>query len=144
MENVAEATTGMNRLPSSPKADPAESSAALVSVSCSSFIAYLVELARDDAKLSERRREGRAAEVEDGEEGAHDGGGPGDDDAGHDTHLAVRVAFAHGAGTAPDFDHAPDEAEHEHDPERRAESLLQLGGGVAAGGLRQDGMKETE
>ena len=92
----------------------------------------------------ERGRKSRPAQIEDGEESAHDGGGPGDDDAGHNAHLAVRIAFAHRAGTAPDFDHAPDEAEHEHDPEGRAEGVLQLGAGVAARGRRQDGMKETE
>lgn len=144
MERAAEATTGMKRLPSSPKADPAESSAALVSVSRRSFIAYLVELARDGAKGLERWGKGRAADIEDGEERAHDSGGPGDDDASHDAHLAVRVAFAKRVGTAPDFDHAPDEAEEEDDPEGEVETLLQLGCGAAARSLRQDWMKETE
>ena len=82
---------------------------------------------------SERGRERRPGQVEDGEERAHDGGGPGDDDAGDDAHLAVRVAFADGVGAGPDFDDAPEESEHEEDSEGGAETLLQTAGGTARG-----------
>jgi hypothetical protein len=84
----------------------------------------------------ERGRESRAAQVEDGEESAHDCGGASDDDAGHDSHLAVGVAFADGVGAAPNFDDAPKESEDEQDSERRTESLLELG--CAARGLCED------
>jgi hypothetical protein len=83
----------------------------------------------------ERGRESRAAQVENGEESAHDGGGPGDDDAGDDAHLAVRIALADGVRAAPDFDDAPKESEHEEDSEGRAETLLE---GRGAGRLRED------
>ena len=83
----------------------------------------------------ERGRESRPAQIEDGEQSAHDGGGPGDDDPGDDAHLAVRVAFADGVRAGPDFDDAPKESEHEEDSHCRTETLLQLGGGVAARGL---------
>jgi len=87
----------------------------------------------------ERGRESRPAQIEDGEEGAHDGGGPGDDDAGDDAHLAVRVALADGVRAAPDFDHAPKESEHEEDSESCAETLLQGAGGASTRGLGEDG-----
>jgi len=107
-------------------------------------MAYLVELARDGAKGSERRGERCAADIEDRVERAHDGGGPGDDDAGDDAHLAVGIAFAEGIGPAPDFDHAPDEAEEEDDAEGEVEALLQLSGGAAARGLGEDGRERNE
>ncbi len=107
-------------------------------------MAYLVELARDGAKGSERRGERGAADIEDRVERAHDGGGPGDDDAGDDAHLAVRIAFAERIGPAPDFDHAPDEAEEEDDAEGEVEALLQLSGGAAARGLGEDGRERNE
>ena len=81
----------------------------------------------------ERGRKSRAAQIEDGEESAHDGGGPGDDDPGDDAHLAVRVAFADGVRARPDFHDAPKESEHEEDSEGRAETLLQAAGGPARG-----------
>ena len=86
----------------------------------------------------ERGRKSRPAQVEDGEESAHDGGGTGDDDSGNDAHLAVRVALADGIGAGPDFDDAPEESEHEEDSEGRAETLLQGAGGCASG-LGEDG-----
>ena len=76
---------------------------------------------------SERGGQSRAAQSEDCEERAHDGGGPGDD-----AHLAVRVALADGVRARPDFDHAPKESEHEEDSKDRAETLLQLAGGASA------------
>ena len=85
---------------------------------------------------SERGRKSRPAQVEDGEESAHDGGGPGDDDAGDDAHLAVCVALADGIRAGPDFDDAPKESEHEEDSQGRAETLLESRG---AGGLRENG-----
>ncbi len=87
----------------------------------------------------ERGRESRPAQIEDREESAHDGGSPGDDDPGDDAHLAVCIAFADGICAGPDFDDAPKESEHEEDSHSRAEALLQLGGGVAAGGLGENG-----
>lgn len=84
----------------------------------------------------ERGSEDRAVQIEDGEESAHDRGGPGDNNAGHDSHFSVSVALADGVGAAPDFDDAPEESEDEEDSERRAESLLELGG--AARGLCED------
>jgi hypothetical protein len=138
MERAAAATTGIKRLPSRPQTDPAESSAALVSVSRSSFMIVVVK-ARDGAKGSERGCQDRAGQVEDGEERAHDGGGSGDDDPGDNAHLAVRVALADGVRARPDFDHAPEESEHEEDSEGRAEALLQCAGGVTARGLGENG-----
>ena len=85
---------------------------------------------------SERRRESRPGQVEDGEQRAHDGGGPGDDDAGDDAHLAVRVALADGVRARPDFDDAPKESEHEEDSQGCAETLLESRG---AGGLCENG-----
>ncbi len=85
---------------------------------------------------SERGGESRPAQIEDGEERAHDGGGPGDDDAGDDAHLAVRVALADGVRAGPDFDDAPKESEHEEDSQSRAKTLLKSRG---AGGLRENG-----
>jgi hypothetical protein len=84
----------------------------------------------------ERRRQSRAAQVENGEECAHDRSGSGNYDAGHNPHFAVRVAFADSVGAAPDFDDAPKESEDEEDSERRTESLLELG--CAARGLCED------
>ena len=88
---------------------------------------------------SERGGKSRPAQIEDGEKSAHDGGGPGDDDAGDDAHLAVRVTFADGVRAAPDFNDAPKESEHEEDSEGRAETLLQGAGGASASGLGEDG-----
>ena len=88
---------------------------------------------------SERRGESRPAQIEDGEEGTHDGGRPGDDDAGDDAHLAVRVAFADGVRAGPDFNHAPKESEHEEDSEGRAKTLLQAAGRASARDLGEDG-----
>ena len=85
---------------------------------------------------SERGGESRPAQIEDGEESAHDGGGPGDDDAGDDAHLAVCVALADGVRAGPDFYDAPKESEHEQDSEGGAEALLKSRG---AGGLRENG-----
>ena len=76
----------------------------------------------------ERGRESRPAQIEDREESAHDGGGPGDDDSGDDAHLAVRIAFADRVRAGPDFDDAPKESEHEEDSKGRTETLLQLAG----------------
>ena len=81
----------------------------------------------------ERGRKSRPGQVEDGEERAHDGGGPGDDDASDDAHLSVRVAFADGVGAGPDFDDAPKESEHEEDSKGGAKTLLQAAGGPARG-----------
>ncbi len=86
----------------------------------------------------ERGRKSRPGQIENGEESTHDGGGPGDDDAGDNTHLAVRVALADGIGARPDFDDAPEESKHEEDSEGGAETLLQAAG-RAAGGLGKDG-----
>jgi len=86
----------------------------------------------------ERGGESRPAQIEDGEESAHDGGGAGDDDAGDDAHLAVRVALADGVRARPDFHDAPKESEHEEDSEGRAETLLQ-GAGASARSLGEDG-----
>jgi len=138
MEMAAEATTGINRLPSRPQTDPAESSAALVSVSRSSFMGWESSWLGTVPNWSERGGQSRAAQAEDCEERAHDGGGPGDDDAGDDAHLAVRVAFADGVGAGPDFDDAPKESEHEEDSKGRAKTLLQLAGGASARGLGED------
>ena len=88
---------------------------------------------------SERGRKRRPGKAENSEERAHDGGGPGDDDAGDDAHLSVRVAFADGVGAGPDFDDAPEESEHEEDSEGRAETLLQLAGGTATRSLGENG-----
>ena len=96
-------------------------------------MALSAELLRTVPDWSERGRKSRPAQVEDGEESAHDGGGPGDDDAGDDAHFAVRVALADGVRTGPDFDDAPKESKHEEDSEGRAETLLQAGGGPARG-----------
>lgn len=85
---------------------------------------------------SERGGESRPAQIEDGEQRAHDGGGPGDDDAGDDAHLSVRIAFADGVRAGPDFDDAPKESEHEEDSQGCAETLLECRG---AGGLRENG-----
>ena len=87
----------------------------------------------------ERGRKSRPAQIEDGEERAHDGGGPGDDDAGDDAHLAVRVALADGVRAGPDFDDTPEKSEDEEDAESRAKALLQLTGGASARGLGEDG-----
>ena len=57
------------------------------------------------------------------------------DDSGDDARLAIRVALGDGIRSAPDFQDAPKETEHEHDPERGAETLLKRGG---RGGLRED------
>ena len=138
MERAAAATTGMNRLPSRPQTDPAESSAALVSVSRSSFMDMEGWL-RTVPDWSERGRQNCPGQVEDGEERTHDGGGSGDDDSGDDAHFAVGVTFADGVGSAPDFDDAPKESEHEEDSEGRAETLLQGAGGASASGLGEDG-----
>ncbi len=99
MERAAEATTGINRLPSRPHTDPAESSAALVSVSLSSFMASRKVEYRSGAKVLERRGQNGPAQIEDGEECAHDGGGSGNNDAGHNAHLSVSIAFADGVGS---------------------------------------------
>jgi len=107
-------------------------------------MAYLVELARDGAKGSERGGKRRAADVEDGVERAHDGGGPGDDDAGDDAHFSIGIAFAERIGPAPDFDHAPDEPEEEDDAEGEVEALLQLSRGATARGLGEDGRERNE
>ena len=101
-------------------------------------MALSAELLRTVPNRSERGRQRRPGQVEDGEECAHDGGGPGDDDAGDDAHLAVRVALADGVGAGPDFDDAPKESEHEEDSESRAETLLQLAGGTATRSLGQN------
>ncbi len=138
MERAAEATTGMNRLPSRPQTDPAESSAALVSVSRSWFMDREGWL-RTMPNRSERGGESRPAQIEDGEERAHDGGGPGDDDAGDDAHLAVRVALADGVRAGPDFNDTPEKSEDEEDAESRAKTLLQLTGSASARGLGEDG-----
>jgi hypothetical protein len=98
------------------------------------------EMLRTVPKGLERRRESRPAEVENGEKSAHDGGGPGDDDAGDDAHLAVGVALADGVGAGPDFDDAPEESEHEEDSEGGAKALLEAAG-RAAGGLGEDRKK---
>src|ERR1700744_565966 len=82
---------------------------------------------------SERGRESRPGQVENGEQRAHDGGGSGDDDAGDDAHLAVRVALADGVGAGPDFDDAPKESEHEEDSEGGAKTLLKTAGRPARG-----------
>ena len=79
----------------------------------------------------ERGGESRPAQIEDGEESAHDGGGASDDDASDDAHLAVRVALTDGVRARPDFYNAPKESEHEEDSEGRAETLLQAAGGPA-------------
>ena len=76
----------------------------------------------------ERGRKSRPAQIEDREKSAHDGGGSGNDDSGDDAHLAIGIAFADGVGAGPDFDHAPEESEHEEDSHGRAEALFQLGG----------------
>src|ERR1700760_1215354 len=98
-------------------------------------MALSAELLRTVPNWSERGRKSRPAQVEDGEESAHDGGGPGDDDAGDDAHLAVRVALADGVRAGPDFDDAPKESEHEEDSEGRAKALLEARG---AGRLREN------
>jgi len=85
---------------------------------------------------SEGGRQSRSGQIEDGEQRTHDRGGPGDDDAGDDAHLAVRVAFADGVGAGPNFNNAPKESEHEEDSEGCAETLLESRG---AGGLRENG-----
>ncbi len=99
-------------------------------------MALSAELLRTVPDWSERGRKSRPAQVEDGEERAHDGGGAGDDDAGNNAHLAVRVALADGVGAGPDFDDAPKESEHEEDSQSRAKTLLKSRG---AGGLRENG-----
>ena len=86
----------------------------------------------------ERGRKSRPAQIEDGEQSAHDGGGPGNDDSGDDTHLAIRIALADGIRAGPDFDHAPKEAKHEENAEGGAETLLELAGGITARGLGED------
>jgi len=87
---------------------------------------------------SERGGESRPAQIEDGEESAHDGGGAGDDDSGDDAHLAVRVALTDGVRARPDFHDAPKESEHEEDSEGGAETLLQCAGACARS-LGEDG-----
>ena len=99
-------------------------------------MALSAELLRTVPDWSERGRKSRPAQVEDGEESAHDGGGPGDDNAGDDAHLAVCVALADGVRAGPDFDDAPKESEHEEDSEGRAKALLEC---RSAGGLRENG-----
>lgn len=94
--------------------------------------------ARDGATGLERGSQRRPAQIEDGEESAHDGGGPGDDDAGDDAHLAVRVSLADSVRARPDFDDAPEESEHEEDSYRSTETLFQLRRGVAASRLGED------
>ena len=74
---------------------------------------------------SERGRERGPGQVENGEKRAHNGGGSGDNDAGDDAHLSVRIPLADGVSAGPDFDDAPKESEHEEDSEGRAEALLQ-------------------
>ncbi len=81
----------------------------------------------------ERGRQSRPGQIEDGEERAHDGGGSGDDDAGDDAHLAVRIALADGIGAGPDFDDAPKESKHEEDSEGGAKTLLETASGTARG-----------
>ena len=98
-------------------------------------MALSAELLRTVPDRSERGRKRRPAQIEDGEERAHDGGGTGDDDAGDDAHLAVRVAFADGIRAGPDFDDSPKESEHEEDSEGRAKALLEARG---AGRLREN------
>ena len=102
-------------------------------------MALSAELLRTVPDWSERGGESRPAQIEDREQSAHDGGGPGDDDPGDDAHLAVRVAFADGIRAGPDFDNAPKESEHEEDSESCAETLLQGAGGASTRGLGEDG-----
>ncbi len=64
----------------------------------------------------ERGRESRPAQLENGEESAHDGGGSGDQNSGHDAGLPIGVAFGNGVGTDPYLDDAPNESKHEDDP----------------------------
>ena len=98
-------------------------------------MALSAELLRTVPDWSERGRESRPGQVEDGEERAHDRGSPGDDDAGDNAHLSVRVALADGVGAGPDFDDAPKESEHEEDSEGGAKALLKARG---AGRLREN------
>jgi hypothetical protein len=87
-------------------------------------------------------RQSRPAEIKDGEERSHDGGGPSDDDPGDDSGFAVRVAFGDGIGPAPNFKDAPKEPEHEHDAKGGSEALSKLGGRTA-GGLRENERTEN-
>ena len=86
----------------------------------------------------EARSKGCSTEAEDGEQRAHDGGGSGDDNSGDDARLAIWVTFGNGVRTTPNFENAPDEPEHEHDPECEGEALLQLTTGPAARGLGEE------
>jgi hypothetical protein len=66
---------------------------------------------------SELRRECAVGEPEDVEQGAHNRGGTRDDDAGDDAHFPFGIAALHLLRAAPDVDDAPDETDHEQNPE---------------------------
>ena len=83
-----------------------------------------------------------SAQAEDGEERAHDGGGCGNDDPGDDAGFAVGVAFGDGIGSAPDFQHPPDEPKEEHDTECERETLSQLAGSAARGLGEDEGAED--
>lgn len=88
--------------------------------------------------LLEAGRQRAPAQIEDGEQSAHDRRRSRDNDPGDDSGFAVRIALGDGIGSAPDFEDAPNEAEHEHDAERRAETLLKRGRRAGAGRLGEE------
>src|ERR1019366_2940921 len=104
----------MKSLPSKPKARPLVSFTLFVSVMRNSL-------------MLESWNQGSVAHAEDGEERTHDGGGTGDDNSAHDTHLAVSIAFRHAISAAPDFDDAPEKPSEEQNPKPALESGFQRG-----------------
>lgn len=90
------------------------------------------------SRLLEAGRQRASAEIEDGEQSAHDRGGSRDNDPGDDSGFAVRIALGDGIGSAPDFEDSPNETEHEHHAERRAETLLKHCRRAGAGCLGEE------
>src|SRR5476649_222886 len=94
----------MKSLPCKPNARPLVSFTLFVSVMRNSL-------------MLELWHQGSVRHAEDAKERTHDGRGTGDDDPGHDPHLAVGIAFRHANSAAPDFNDAPEKPEEEQDPQ---------------------------
>src|SRR5471032_3004719 len=110
----------MKSLPCKPNARPLVSFTLFVSVMRNSL-------------MLELWHQGSVRHAEDAKERTHDGRGTGDDDPGHDPHLAVGIAFRHAISAAPDFDDAPERPEEKQDTQPVLKRGLEADGICASG-----------
>src|SRR5471032_471747 len=114
----------MKSLPCKPNARPLVSFTLFVSVMRNSLMLKLWH-------------QGSVGHAEYAKERTHDGRGTGDDDPGHDPHLAVGIAFRHAIRTAPDLNDAPEKPEEEQDTQPVLERGLESGWNLREGQHRQ-------